>query len=179
MVAIMLLPSHNSWLADCSQIVRYSKHGYELSVVGGSRNTARYVGINVKQVIIRTAVLSGVVCGIVGFLLSAGGSHTITTTIVNGRGFTAILVCWAGNFSVPLMLFYSFLITFVSSGSGTASSALPYSGAISEVVTALFFVIIIASTFFVNFNVHIPILRKLIDKIKGLFNKNKAKEGAQ
>lgn len=159
--------------------LRYSKHGYELSVVGGSRNTARYVGINVKQVIIRTAILSGVVCGIVGFLLSAGGSHTITTTIVNGRGFTAILVCWAGNFSVPLMLLYSFLITFVSSGSGTASSALPYSGAISEVVTALFFVIIIASTFFVNFNVHIPILRKLIDKIKGLFNKNKAKEGAQ
>ena len=158
--------------------LRFSKHGYELSVVGGSQNTARYVGINVKKVIIRTVILSGVICGIVGFLLVAGGSHTISASIVSGRGFTAILVCWAGNFSVPLMLFYSFLITFVSSGSSTASSALPYSGAISEVATAVFFVIIIASTFFVNFNVHIPLLRKLIDKIKSLFKK-KEEEAAK
>lgn len=158
--------------------LRFSKHGYELSVVGGSQNTARYVGINVKKVIIRTVVLSGIVCGIVGFLLVAGGSHTISTAIVSGRGFTAILVAWAGNFSVPLMLFYSFLITFVSSGSSTASSALPYSNAISEVATAVFFVITIASTFFVNFNVHLPWLRKLIDKIKSLFKK-KEKEAAQ
>ena len=103
--------------------LRFSKHGYELSVVGGSRNTARYVGINVKKVIIRTVVLSGVICGVVGFLLIAGADHTITSEIVGGRGFTAILVCWAGNFNVPLMLFYSFLITFVSRGSSTASSA--------------------------------------------------------
>ena len=156
--------------------LRFSKHGYELSVVGGSRNTARYVGINVKEVIIRTVILSGVVCGVVGFLLVAGANHTISTEIVGGRGFTAILVCWAGNFSVPLMFFYSFLITFVSRGSSTASGALPYSGAISEVSTAVFFVIIIASTFFVNFNVHIPVLRKLFDKIKALFNKNKKQE---
>lgn len=166
--------------------LRFSKHGYELSVVGGSQNTARYVGINVKSVIIRTAVLSGIVCGIVGFLLCAGGSHTITTTIVSGRGFTAILVCWAGNFSVPLMLLYSFLITFISSGSSTASSALPYSAAISEVATAVFFIVVIASTFFVNFRVHIPLLRKpigklkeLFNKIKSLFKKDKKEEGAQ
>ena len=156
--------------------LRYSKHGYELSVVGGSQNTARYVGINVRKVIIRTVILSGVVCGVVGFLLVAGGSHTISTSIAGGRGFTAILVCWAGNFNVPMMLFYSFLITFVSSGSSTASSALPYSNAISEVATAVFFVIIIASTFFVNFNIHIPLLRKLIDKIKSSFKKNKGSE---
>ena len=177
---------HNSYVFNIVIVVvvaaiiwaylRFSKHGYELSVVGGSRNTARYVGINVKKVIIRTIVLSGVVCGVVGFLLVAGADHTITSEIVGGRGFTAILVCWAGNFSVPLMLFYSFLITFVSRGSSTASSALPYSGAISEVATAVFFVIIIASTFFVNFNVHIPLLRKLLNKIKDLFKKDKNNE---
>ena len=177
---------HNSYVFNIIIVVivaaiiwaylRFSKHGYELSVVGGSRNTARYVGINVKKVIIRTIILSGVVCGVVGFLLVAGADHTITAEIIGGRGFTAILVCWAGNFSVPLMLFYSFLITFVSRGSSTASGALPYSGAISEVATAVFFVIIIASTFFVNFNVHIPLLRKLVNKIKDLFKKNKNNE---
>ena len=34
--------------------LQYSKHGYEISVVGESENTARYIGINVKKVIIRT-----------------------------------------------------------------------------------------------------------------------------
>ena len=166
--------------------MRFSKHGYELSVVGGSQNTARYVGINVKSVIIRTVVLSGAICGIAGFLLCAGGSHTIATSIAGNRGFTAILVCWSGNFSVPLMLVYSFLITFISSGSSTASSALPYSVAISEVATAVFFIIVIASTFFVNFRVHIPLLKKPLDKlkagfnrIKSLFKKNKKEEETQ
>ncbi|MGN0789192.1 MAG: ABC transporter permease, partial [Christensenellales bacterium] len=40
-----------------------SKQGYELSVVGESQNTAKYVGINVKKVIIRTMAISGAMCG--------------------------------------------------------------------------------------------------------------------
>ena len=43
--------------------LKYSKHGYEISVVGESVNTARYIGINVKKVILRTMALSGAVCG--------------------------------------------------------------------------------------------------------------------
>ena len=144
--------------------LRYSKHGYELSVVGSSQNTARYVGINVRNVIIRTSIVTGIVCGIVGFLCVIGGSHTITEDIIGGRGFTAILICWVGNFNVPIMLFYSFLISFISSGSSTAAGWLDYSNSISKVSTALFFVILIASTFFVNFKVSIPGLRRLFKR---------------
>lgn len=149
--------------------LKYSKHGYELSVVGGSQNTAKYIGINVKKVIIRTVVVTGAVCGVVGFLLVAGNDHSVMEDMVGGRGFTAILICWIGNFNVPLMTLYSFLITLVSSGSSTASSWLHYPNAISKVSTALFFVILIASSFFVNFDIHIPWLRKL-------FKKNEEKE---
>ena len=39
--------------------LKYSKQGYEIAVVGESENTARYAGINVKKVIIRTMALSG------------------------------------------------------------------------------------------------------------------------
>ena len=38
--------------------LRFSKQGYEISVVGESQNTARYIGINVKKVIIRTMLIS-------------------------------------------------------------------------------------------------------------------------
>ena len=64
--------------------LKYSKHGYEISVVGESENTARYIGINVKKVILRTMALSGAVCGIAGLLLVGGTDHTISTTTADG-----------------------------------------------------------------------------------------------
>ena len=51
--------------------LQYSKHGYEIAVVGESENTSKYVGIKVERVIIRTMVLSGAICGLVGLLLVA------------------------------------------------------------------------------------------------------------
>ena len=72
--------------------LRYSKHGYEIAVVGESERTARYVGIKVDRVIIRTMLLSGAICGLAGLLLVAGTNHTLTPTIVDGRGFTAVMV---------------------------------------------------------------------------------------
>ena len=137
--------------------LKYSQHGYELSVVGGSTNTARYVGINVRLVIIRTMIVSGALCGVAGFLLVAGSSHTITSSIVGGRGFTAILVAWLGDFSIPLIAIYSFLVAFVSIGSSNAAAWIGYSSTISNVLTGIFFLLIVVSTFFVNFKVDIKI----------------------
>jgi len=145
--------------------MRFTKHGYELSVVGGSRNTARYVGINVKKVILRTVTLTGLICGLIGFLYVAGSAHSINPNSIGGRGFTAVMICWIGEFSVPLIAFYSFLITFVSTGSATAASWLGYPKSVSDVSTAIFFIIIIASTFFINFKVNV----KLPEKIKEFF----------
>ena len=173
---------NNSYIANIVIVVmvalliwvylRFSKHGYELSVVGGSQNTARYVGINVKKVIIRTIILTGVVCGVVGFLIVPGSAHTITSDAVGGRGFTAILICWISDFSVPLMGFYSFLINFVSTGCKDASKWLPYSDKLGNVCVALFFVLLVVSTFFINFKVSI----RLPNKVKEFFAKFKKKD---
>ena len=82
--------------------LNYSKHGYEIAVVGESQRTASYAGIKVERVIIRTMVLSGAVCGLMGLLLTAGTDHTLTTTIVGGRGFTAVMVSWMAKFNPSL-----------------------------------------------------------------------------
>lgn len=138
----------------------FSQHGYELQVVGGSRNTAKYLGINVKSVIIRTMLLSGLICSVAGFLMVVGASHSINETLVNGRGFTAILVSWLGEFNVPTMAIYSFLVSFVSIGSSNAAAWIGYSSTVSNVLTGLFFLLIISSTFFVNFKVHIRLPKR-------------------
>lgn len=150
--------------------LKYSKHGYELSVVGGSQNTARYVGINVKKVIIRTVILTGAICGIVGFLIVSGSEHKIASDSIAGMGFSAIIICWIGNFSVPLMLFYACLITFISAGCANAldwaAGGKPIAG-MDSITVGLFFMIVIISTFFINFKLYgvIP------DKISWFFKK--------
>lgn len=139
---------------------RFSKHGYELTVVGESVNTAKYVGINVKKVIIRTMVLSGALCGLAGFLLVSGTSYTLSTSIVGGRGFTAILVAWLGNFNPLVMGGTSMLYVFIDQGSSQAATMMNLGEYYPDIVTGIFFFLIIACEFFVNYKVQIRAFKK-------------------
>lgn len=139
---------------------RYSKHGYELSVVGESENTAKYIGINVKGVIIRTMILSGVLCGLAGLLIVGGTSHTVSTTIVGGRGFTAILVSWLGKFNPFAMSVTSMLYTFIDIGASQVASDNGISDYFADIITAIFFFLVIGCEFFINYKIKFRPLKK-------------------
>lgn len=140
--------------------LRYSKHGYEISVVGESENTARYIGVNVKKVIIRTMVLSGAVCGIAGLLLVAGTDHTLTRDTAAGRGFTAIMVSWLAKFNPLYMVLTSFLIVFLQKGAGEISTAFALNDSFSEIITGIIIFFIIGSEFFINYKIKFRHLHK-------------------
>lgn len=134
--------------------LKKTKHGYELSVVGESVNTARYVGINVKKVIIRTMILSGALCGLVGFLLVAGHHHTLSTGLAGGRGFTGVLIAWLGGFNPGQMVLYAVLVGIFQNGSTYAASSMGMSSSdFSNIITGMFFLVVIASEFFVNYEI--------------------------
>lgn len=131
--------------------LKYSKHGYELTVVGESENTARYIGINVKKVIIRTMLLSGAICGISGFLLVGSTNHTITPTISNNRGFTAIMVAWLAKFNPIVMIVTSFILCFLEKGANEISSKFNLNQSFSDIITGIILFFIIGSEFFINY----------------------------
>ncbi|MBQ3392421.1 MAG: ABC transporter permease [Lachnospiraceae bacterium] len=131
--------------------LRYSKHGYEISVVGGSEKTARYIGIKVEKVIMRTMALSGALCGIAGLLLVAGTNHTVTTSISGGRGFTAVMVAWLAQFNPFAMILTSFLIVFMERGASAISSDFGLNASYADILTGVILFCIIASEFFVNY----------------------------
>lgn len=133
--------------------LKYSKHGYEISVVGESENTAKYIGINVKKVIIRTVILSGALCGIAGLLLVSGTDHTITRNTVAGRGFTAIMVSWLAKFNPVFMILTSFLIVFLQKGATEISTIFGLNDSFSEIITGIIIFFIIGSEFFVNYTI--------------------------
>ncbi len=131
--------------------MRYSKHGYEISVVGESERTARYVGIKVGKVIIRTMALSGALCGLAGFLLVSGTNHTITTSIAGGRGFTAVMVAWLAKFNPFAMILTSFLIVFMERGAGEISTSFGLNPSYADIITGIILFFVIACEFFINY----------------------------
>lgn len=131
--------------------LKYSKHGYEIAVVGESENTARYIGINVNKVILRTMALSGAVCGIAGLLLVGGTDHTISTSTADGRGFTAIMVSWLGKFNPIYMIFTSLLLVFLDAGADQISMIFGLNQSFSEIITGIILFFIIGSEFFINY----------------------------
>ncbi len=133
--------------------LKYSKHGYELTVVGESENTARYIGVNVKKVIMRTMALSGAICGIVGMLLVSGTDHTITRDTAGGRGFTAIMVSWLAKFNPIYMILTSFLIVFLQKGATEISTQFELNDSFSEIITGIIIFFIIGCEFFINYSV--------------------------
>lgn len=134
--------------------LHYSKHGYEISVVGESQNTARYIGINVKKVILRTMAISGALCGVAGFLLVSGTDHTINTTLVGGMGFTAIMVSWLAKFNPIMMVLASFLIVFLERGAGEIATAFQLNESMSDILTGIILFFIIGSEFFVRYKLN-------------------------
>ena len=134
--------------------LNYSKHGYEISVVGESERTARYVGIKVDRVIIRTMLLSGAICGVAGLLLVGGTDHTITTTIADGRGFTAVMVSWLAGFNPITMIFASFLIVFLGRGASEISTAFGLNHSFGDILTGIILFFIIGSEFFIRYKIN-------------------------
>ena len=133
--------------------LKKTKHGYEISVVGESENTAKYIGINVRKVIIRTLIVSGALCGIAGLLLVGGTNHTINTSTVGGRGFTAIMVSWLAKFNPVVMIFTSALIVFFEKGAGQVSTDFRLPDAISDIVTGIILFFIIGCEFFLQYKI--------------------------
>ena len=131
--------------------LNYSKHGYELAVVGESERTARYVGIKVDRVIIRTMLLSGAICGLAGLLLVGSTHHTLTPTIVEGRGFTAVMVSWLAKFNPIWMILTSFLLVFLGRGAGEIATNFGLNQSFGDILTGVILFFIIGSEFFINY----------------------------
>lgn len=144
--------------------LKKTKQGYEIAVVGESENTARYVGINVKKVIIRTMAISGAICGLIGFLLVGATSHSIDSNLVSGRGFTAIMVSWLAKFNPLVMVLTTFLLVFLDLGAGEMSSTLGLNESYGDILTGIILFFIIGCEFFIQYKISINKNHRLFAK---------------
>ena len=133
--------------------LNYTKHGYEIAVVGESERTARYIGIKVPRVIVRTMLFSGAICGVAGLLLVGGIHHTVSTTLVGGQGFTAVMVSWLAAFNPIVMILTSALLIFMGSGANQLATSCGRNQSFGDIVTGVLIFFIIGSEFFVQYKI--------------------------
>ncbi len=131
--------------------IKFSKQGYEISVVGESQETARYAGMNVKRITLRTMFLSGAICGIAGMVQATGSDRTLTTAVAGGVGFTAIIIAWLSNLN-PLGIFIvSFLFSVLEKGSSVVQSTYGLSADSAAVLQGVILFFVLASEFFIRY----------------------------
>ena len=133
--------------------LKYSKQGYEISIVGESQNTARYIGVSVKKVIIRTMILSGALCGITGMLLVAGKDHSININSVGGQGFTAILISWLGQFNPFIMAIMTAIVVFLRIGVAKVADTALLNSSYAEIMVGIVILMLVGCEFFIRYSI--------------------------
>lgn len=140
--------------------LKYTKHGYEISVVGESKATATYAGMNVKKIILRTMFISGGICGIGGMIQATGSDMTLASSVAGGVGFTAIIVAWLAQLNAFSILLVSFLFSILEKGSSVMQSTYGLSTYSAEVLQGIILFFVLAGEFFIRY--------KLIFRQKGI-----------
>lgn len=131
--------------------MKYTKHGYEIAVVGESENTARYAGMNVGKVIMRTMFLSGAISGLVGFMLVSGANGTLYDGVAAGVGFTAITVAWLSQLNPFGMVAVTALLAVLEKGADTLQTRMGVPASISDIMTGLVLFVMLGCEFFINY----------------------------
>lgn len=133
--------------------LKKTKHGYEISVVGDSLNTARYAGMNTRWIRIRTLIISGALCGLAGYLQVAGADYTLTDTTAGGVGFTAITVAWLSKLNPFVMIPVSVFIAMLQKGSLSIQSTMRIPASAADLLTGLILFFMLGSEFFIRFRI--------------------------
>ncbi|HWT26356.1 MAG TPA: ABC transporter permease [Mobilitalea sp.] len=153
----MIFGVHAGWLIALILVVvmfiylKFTKHGYEISVVGESVNTARYAGMNVKKIVMRTMFISGAICGIAGMAQVSGAAFTLSEGVAGGVGFTAITVAWLARLNPFAILVVTILFSILDKGCSVMQSTYGLSSAVSGILQGIILFFILGFDFFTRY----------------------------
>ncbi|MFZ7133777.1 MAG: ABC transporter permease [Eubacteriales bacterium] len=156
-----LLPNflgvHIGWVIALILVViiyiymNHTKAGYEIAVLGESENTARYAGVQIKKVIIKTMFIGGGICGLAGMIQASGISGTLSVDLSGGVGFTAIITTWLSGLSAPAMVIVSFLFAMLEQGGSFIQTAYQIPSAVAKILQAMILFFVLSSEFSVRY----------------------------
>lgn len=152
---------HLGWLIAIIIVVvvaimmKYSKWGYHISVIGESLDTARYSGIKIKSTVLTSVFVSGGILGIVGFIQASAVNQTLTAQLSGGYGFTAIITTWLSALVPAVIIPVSILFAALVKGGSFIQTAFQIPNSAADILQSMILFFVIGSEFFVKYQLKI------------------------
>ena len=133
--------------------LKYTKHGYEIAVVGDSVGTARYAGMKVDRIVLRTVFLSACLIGLAA-AFKVGTAGVLATAITDDVGWTGIIVAWLAKMNTAGIFLVSALISMLQYGSTAAAATFSrVDSSFADMLQGAILFLVLAADFFTRFRV--------------------------
>ena len=133
--------------------LRYTKHGYEIAVVGDSAGTAHYAGMKVNAIVLRTVFLSACLIGLAA-AFKVGTAGILSTAITDDVGWTGIIVAWLAQMNTVMIFLVSALISMLRYGSTIAAATFSQVDAsFANMLQGAILFLVLCADFFIRFKV--------------------------
>lgn len=133
--------------------LKYTKQGYEIAVVGDSAGTARYAGMKVNAIVLRTVFLSAGLIGLAA-AFKVGTAGMLSTAITDDVGWTGIIVAWLSQLNTAVIFAVSALITVLHHGSTVAASTFSQvDSSFANMLQGAILFLVLAADFLIRFQI--------------------------
>jgi simple sugar transport system permease protein len=133
--------------------LKYTKHGYEIAVVGDSAGTARYAGMKVNVIVLRTVFLSACLVGLAA-AFKVGTAGILSTAITDDVGWTGVIVAWLAQLNTAVIFLVSALIGMLQYGSTVAAATFSQvDSSFAKMLQGAILFLVLAADFYTRFRV--------------------------
>ena len=133
--------------------LKYTKQGYEVAVVGDSAGTARYAGMKVDSIVLRTVFLSASLIGLAA-AFKVGTAGILSTSITGDVGWTGIIVAWLSQLNTAVIFVVSALICVLHYGSTVAAATfVQVDSSFANMLQGVILFLVLAADFYTRFRV--------------------------
>ncbi|MDD2215211.1 MAG: ABC transporter permease [Eubacteriales bacterium] len=152
---------HIGWLIALLLVVivyifiNHTKKGFEISVVGESRETARYAGMNIATIILIAMFISGGLCGLTGMIQASAVEKTLSANLSGGYGFTAIITAWLARLNAIAVLFVCIAFAILLQGGAYIQISMQIPAAVADMMQGIILFFVLGSEFFLQYKVNL------------------------
>jgi simple sugar transport system permease protein len=132
-------------------LLKRTKLGYEIDVLGESEATARYAGIGVVRVMIIAVMISGGLCGITGMMQASAVERSLSDQLSGGLGFTSVITAYLARLNPLTIVGVAFLFSILIQGGNFLQSSLQIPASISQVLQGIIIFFVLGSEFFIRY----------------------------
>ena len=133
--------------------LKYTKQGYEIAVVGDSASTARYSGMKVNTIVLRTVFLSAALIGLAA-AFKVGTAGILSTAITDDVGWTGIIVAWLSQLNTAVIFVVSALICVLHYGSTVAAATFSQvDSSFANMLQGVILFLVLAADFYTRFKI--------------------------